>query len=132
MRRGLPRPLNAEGLPIPYVAAASDRLGKADLMRVGETLRDGLCQICGLVIEWPAYVVVKTDEPEWWPNGRLLQGPIHTKACAPLAFGLCPYLLARQGYELLLIEVDGIDLRGHLAASVDRETVRIPPEAFPT
>jgi len=43
-----------------------------------------------------------------------------------------PYLLARDGYEVLRIGPDGLDERNHLAGAVDIRDARIPLDELPT
>ena len=45
--RGLPRPVNDVGLPVPYISADPRRLGKFNYTRQGEVLLNDLCQVCG-------------------------------------------------------------------------------------
>lgn len=130
--RGLPRPVNRRGVPVPYVAANPEELGEADTWRVGEVERDRLCQVCGLPITWPALVVFSLDDRENWPEGRILDGLIHQSKCAPLAFGHCPYLRRRHGYELLRVGAGdvGPSLDGHLTGTSDRKRLRLGVEHF--
>ena len=131
MERGLPRPLNRKGLPVPYVALGPDDLGAADATRLGEVYRDNLCQVCGLLIERPALIVLRTDNPEWWPDGQVLDGLIHPQECGPLAFRSCPYLLRRQGFEVLRVGPDDVDaVHGHLTVVKEHESLRVPFEAI--
>jgi len=45
--RGLPRPVNDVGLPVPYISADPRRLEKFNYTRQGEVLLNDLCQVCG-------------------------------------------------------------------------------------
>ena len=47
MEKGLPRPRNQHGQPVPYVASGPDDLGVANDTRVGEVIGGALCQVCG-------------------------------------------------------------------------------------
>lgn len=128
MVRGLPRSLNRDGLPIPYVAFGPKTLGTMSGRRHGEVIKDQLCQVCGLAITWPALIVVRV-EPRWWPEGQILDGLIHEQECGPLAFSSCPYLLTREGLELLRITPDDIDMDDRNSPSKvvgDRSALRIP------
>jgi len=95
---------------VPYVAFGPNTLGKANLSRLGEVLRDRLCQVCGLPIDWPALVVLRTDDPTSWPNGHLLDGPVHLRECGRLAFANCPFLKRRTGIELLKVEAVDVEM----------------------
>jgi hypothetical protein len=128
VKRGLPRPVNRHGLPVPYVASGPNTLGKMSGKRHGEVISDRLCQVCGLPITWPALIVVRV-EPKWWPDGQILDGLIHGQECGPLAFSKCPYLLTRDGLELLRIAPHDIDMSDRNSASRvvgDRSVLQIP------
>ena len=102
-------------------------MGTANLRRLGEVLLDDLCQVCGLPIEWPALIVLRLDDPEWWPDGRVLQGLIHEEECGPLAFEHCPYLLTRQGFEILRVGPDDVGrVHDHFTVLTDRKRLRVP------
>ena len=53
MRRGLPRPINRRGLPIPYDAKNADLLGEKDVGRAIAVARNWLCQVCGESVSDP-------------------------------------------------------------------------------
>lgn len=101
----MPRPRNADGLPIPYVAAAPDRLGDIDLRRVGKVLRSDLCQVCGERVTEPMALTITRDE-EHWPD-RWLQGLLHDE-CARVAFRHCPVVRAFDAMALYKVAVRSI------------------------
>ena len=121
--------MNHQGLPVPYVAAGPDNLGDTDPDRIGEVLLRDLCQVCGLSIEWPAVIVIRVNDPEWWPDGQELDGLIHQQECAPLAFSHCPYLVKQQGFEVFRVGRDDVGVvDGRLTVLADRENLRVPFE----
>ncbi len=131
MERGLPRPLNGQGRPVPYVAAGPNKLGDASSRRRGEVWQDNICQVCGLSINWPALIVVKTSEPGWWPDGQIIDGWIHENECFCLAWNSCPYLLKREGFVVLRVGPDDVvSIRGapHFVPAERHSALRVPFE----
>ena len=119
--------MNRQGLPVPYVASGPNTLGKLSGIRHGEAIKDRLCQVCGRPITWPALIVVRMTEPEWWPEGHILDGLIHEEECGPMAISKCPYLLTREGLELLRISPSDINLDSTPWEIVgDRSSLRLP------
>lgn len=87
--RGLPRPFNAVGLPIPYVAASASRLGRLDDRRFGEVVGEQLCQVCGESVGEFAYGIVFRNEPGF--DDRIFNGMLHDE-CLRLSLANCPTL----------------------------------------
>lgn len=126
MKRGLPRPTNRDGRPVPYVASGPNTLGEASLRRLGEVYRDKLCQVCGLTAQWPALVVFRTDDARWWPNGRIQDGLIHDECCK-LALQHCPYLSRHQGFDVLRVTQGDVNTdHGQWRLLSQSESLRVP------
>jgi len=107
VKRGLPRPSNKAGTPIPYIAESGAKLGTAHLTRRLEVTQGWLCQVCGEPVGWPAYGVVCVDGSRWQPDWLLDHGLLHG-ACMRLSLDHCPVLGTWSG--LLLLELNRADV----------------------
>jgi hypothetical protein len=104
MERGLPRPVNSSGLPVPYLASGMEALGRRSLARQPEVIRGDLCQVCGLSAGWPAFGVIEWGgNPKAEPIGLLDYGLLH-EACLRLALTYCPELKRWERKALVRIE----------------------------
>jgi hypothetical protein len=134
MERGLPRPVNRDGLPVPYVAAAKDRLGKKNHGRAAEVTRNWLCQVCGEAVNEPAYAVMRTDGGEFGcpPDWVLDHGLLHEE-CLRLAVNNCPDLGRWRNRRLLCVRRQDVLLTKdlQLVVPVDRhEELEVPVERY--
>jgi hypothetical protein len=111
MERGLPRPVNSSGLPVPYLASGMEALGKRSMARQPEVIGSDLCQVCGLSAGWPAFGVIDwSGSPKAEPIGLLDYGLLH-EACLRLALTYCPELKRWERKALVMIEETDV-LRG--------------------
>jgi hypothetical protein len=112
MTRGLPRPMNRRGLPVPYVAESAERLGDKSLTRAPEVTRDWLCQVCGEPSGDPAYALMLAEPAHWEPDWVLDHGLLH-EPCLRLALEHCPALrryLRDQKLRLLRVRRDQVTM----------------------
>jgi hypothetical protein len=137
MTRGLPRPLNRRGLPVPYVAESPERLGDKSLTRAPEVTRDWLCQVCGEPNGDLAYALMLTEPAHWEPDWVLDHGLLH-ETCLRLALKHCPSLqhyliLSDQKLRLLLVRRDQVTMTTDLQLVIpvaDHEDLDVPLSGF--
>jgi hypothetical protein len=116
--RGLPRPMNNLGLPVPYIAASPQRLGDKNFSRAGEVILHRLCQVCGESIGPVAYAVVRCAPAGF--EERIFDGMLHDE-CARLAFNHCPVLHRWQDMRLFQVAVAELPTDGDGIPIIPRE-----------
>lgn len=117
VQRGLPRPSDVAGTPIPYITSFTHD-GTPDWRHVDPQLAlecqaTWLCQVCGLELPQRAWVVVDRA-------GEVVSGTALHHECVSMAAARCPHL--RAATELETLEVD----RGQILAD------DVPLPEFPT
>jgi hypothetical protein len=112
-QRGLPRPINRVGLPVPFIARTPAKLGKTDNMRRLEVSREGLCQVCGLSLEGVGFEVMNTGSDQKWPREWVLDFGLLHEECLRLALKYCPALVAWEDKKLLRLTLADTELTEH-------------------
>jgi hypothetical protein len=121
MQRGLPRPINRKGLPIPYVAKDADHLGDKDFGRGAEVAKDWLCQVCGDPVGETAFAVMSTKAEIIWPSEWVLDHGLLHEPCLRLALDNCPALVRWEGKRLLRVRRSDVTLTSNLQLEIPAE-----------
>ncbi|MEU3010208.1 hypothetical protein [Nocardia asteroides] len=100
-QRGLPRPEDGGGTPIPYIASyhhdGTPDWRQVDTQLVVECQAAWLCQVCGLELERRAWIMVDGV-------GEVVSGTAMHQACMSIATTRCPHL--KGSPELHTLEID--------------------------
>ena len=83
------------------MAAGPDDLGNTDLTRLGEILRDHLCQVCGELLAGDVVAVFDLRPHMADLIDRPRQGFCHDRPCYRLAAAHCPFLANPSDYRMV-------------------------------